>query len=119
LPTITVKGGFIIAQHFLRNAAPTNPVLIGINSIIAHLPASSVDQCPASYGSSKAALAKLYEHVASEFRHVRCYSLHPGIILTDMAAKSDAMAPPREDNPFGPRDDGELHDGPYASFHIP
>lgn len=104
---VSVKGGFIIAQHFLRNASQQGAVLIGINSLIAHLPASVVEQCPASYASSKIAVAKLYEYVASENPHVRCYSLHPGVVETEMAAKSDAMAPPQKDNPFLPRDDGK------------
>jgi NAD(P)-dependent dehydrogenase (short-subunit alcohol dehydrogenase family) len=121
---VNVKGSFIIAQHFLRNArlhssssnssegeskseSERRPVLIGINSLIAHLPASIVEQCPASYASSKIALAKLYEYVASENPGVHCYSLHPGIVETEMAAKSDAMAPPQKDNPFLPRDEGK------------
>ncbi|EXJ56039.1 hypothetical protein A1O7_08970 [Cladophialophora yegresii CBS 114405] len=104
---VNVKGGFIVAQQFLRNGSRDGSVLIGINSLIAHLPASIVEQCPASYASSKIALAKLYEYVASENPGVRCYSLHPGVVETEMAAKSDAMAPPQKDNPFLPRDEGK------------
>ena len=103
---IGVKGAFILAQQFLRHSSPTGAVLIGINSLIAHLPASQVDAAPASYAVNKIAAAKLYEYVAAENPHVRCYSIHPGVIETDMSKKSVDMMPPGP-NPFLPWDSGK------------
>lgn len=103
---IGVKGAFILAQQFLRNCSRAGAVLVGINSLIAHMPASQVDAAPASYASNKIAAAKLYEYVAAENPHIRCYSIHPGVIETDMAKKSADMMPPGP-NPFLPWDSGK------------
>jgi NAD(P)-dependent dehydrogenase (short-subunit alcohol dehydrogenase family) len=102
---IGIKGAFILAQHFLRNCSRTGAVMVGVNSLIAHMPASQVDAAPASYASNKIAAAKLYEYVAAENPHIRCYSIHPGVIETDMAKKSADMMPPGP-NPFLPWDSG-------------
>ena len=85
---IGVKGAYIIAQQFLRNCSDTGGVLIGINSSGALLPASSFTPSPASYASHKIAAAKLYEYVAVENPQIRCYSIHPGVIETDMSRKA-------------------------------
>ena len=93
---ITVKGGFLIAQHFLHNRsdASRDPVLISINSLLAPMPASAVRTAPASYASSKMAQGKLVEYVAAENEgQIRAYNVHPGIIVTEMSTKSVNMAP--------------------------
>ncbi|KIX03319.1 uncharacterized protein Z518_06871 [Rhinocladiella mackenziei CBS 650.93] len=107
---IGVKGSYIVAQQFLRHCSDHDAVLIGVNSLIAHIPAVHVDSAPASYASSKIAAAKLYEYVAVENPHVRCYSLQPGIIETDMSRKSIEMMPEesQKNNRFLPFDDVSL-----------
>lgn len=113
---INVKGAYIIAQQFLQHAS-ANPVLIGINSLIAHMPASEVEMAPASYATSKIAQAKLYEYVAAENPRMRCYSIHPGVVKSEMSRKSVSMAPSGKENPFEPWDDGELR-FPYDTESI-
>ena len=77
---ITVKGGFLIAQHFLRNRSENDPFLV---SLIA------VTTAPASYASSKIAQGKMIEYVASENAgSVRAYSVHPGVIVTEMSTEA-------------------------------
>ena len=93
---ITVKGGFLIAQHFLHNRsdASRDPILISMNSLLAPMPASAVATAPASYASSKMAQGKMVEYVAKENDgQIRAYNVHPGIIVTEMSTKSVNMAP--------------------------
>lgn len=106
---VGVKGTFIVTQQFLNHCSDKDPIFISVNSLIAHLAAVHVDSAPASYAASKIAVAKLAEYTASENPHIRCYSLHPGIIETDMQRKSVAMMPEesRENLPYLPFDDGK------------
>lgn len=87
---VGLKGLFIVTQQFLHHCAPSDAVLISVSSIAAHLPAADVAS-PASYAASKIAAAKMIEYAAAENPGVRCYSLHPGIVETDMQRKSLAM----------------------------
>lgn len=105
---VGVKGSFIVAQQFLRHCSDQDPVLIGVNSFIAHLAAVHLETAPASYASSKISVAKLIEYVAKEEPGVRAYSLQPGVIETEMSKKSVAMLPEekQEAHPFLPWDDG-------------
>lgn len=107
---IGVKGTFIVTQQFLHYCSEHSPLLVAVNSLISHLAAVHVDSAPASYAASKIAVAKMVEYTAAENPHVRCYSLHPGVIDTDMSRKSIAMMPEdkRESQPFLPFDDGEI-----------
>ena len=92
---ITVKGAFLIAQHFLHNRSDSSrdPVFISFNSLLAPMPASTV-RAPASYASSKMAQGKMIEYVAKEnVGQIRAYNVHPGIIVTEMSTKSVNMAP--------------------------
>jgi NAD(P)-dependent dehydrogenase (short-subunit alcohol dehydrogenase family) len=90
---ITVKGGFLIAQNFLHHCSSNDPVLISMNSLLAHFPAEHVGTAPGSYASSKMAQGKMIEYVAKEnVGKIRAYNVHPGTIVTDMSTKSVEMA---------------------------
>ena len=54
---IGVKGSYMVAQQFLRHCAEAGAMLIGVNSLIAHMAAAHVESAPASYASSKIAVA--------------------------------------------------------------
>ena len=90
---ITVKGGFLIAQSFLHNCSGNDPVLISMNSLLAHMAAEQVGTAPGSYASSKMAQGKMIEYVAKEnVGKVRAYNVHPGTIITAMSTKSVEMS---------------------------
>ena len=112
---VTCKGGFLVAQHFLRNCNSSEnggdlPVLISFNSLLGPMPATAVTTAPASYASSKVAQGKMIEYVASENQgKVRAYSVHPGIIETEMSTKSVEMT----DDPAATRKGVVWDDGEY------
>lgn len=93
---ITCKGGFLIAQAFLKHyntAVEADPVLIYMNSLLSHMPAPHVKLAPASYASSKMAQGKMIEYVAMENEgKLRAYNIHPGSVVSDMSTKSVNMA---------------------------
>lgn len=90
---VTIKGSFLITQHFLRTRSSNDPVLISYNSLLAHFAATDVKTAPASYATSKMAQGKMIEYVASENEGtVRAYSVHPGVIVSDMSTKSLNMS---------------------------
>jgi NAD(P)-dependent dehydrogenase (short-subunit alcohol dehydrogenase family) len=49
-----------------------------------------------SYASSKLALNKFIEILAAENPDIRFHTIHPGIVETDMAAKSDMKGMPTD-----------------------
>ena len=74
------------------------PVLIAINTGMAHLPYFGPF---AAYASSKAAAAKLLEYVqVEEAGRVRMHNLQPGIIRTEMGSKADVPAEVYDDSMF-------------------
>jgi NAD(P)-dependent dehydrogenase (short-subunit alcohol dehydrogenase family) len=108
---VTCKGGFLIARAFLRNyndKPGSDPILISMNSLLAHMPAPHVKSAPASYAASKVAQGKMIEYVASENEGLlRAYNLHPGTIITDMSTKSINMTnDPKATNEAMTWDDG-------------
>ena len=78
---ITVKGGFLTAQYFLRNCSSSangsDPVYISFSSLLAPMPAYAVATAPASYASSKMAQGKIVEYLAKENEGIRAYNVHP------------------------------------------
>ncbi len=87
---INIKGSAIAAQAFLRSANPKEAVMVSMNTIAAHfryfVPFSG-------YASSKAALARVMDHVAVENPHVRVYNVHPGQVETDMVKETGMSLP--------------------------
>jgi NAD(P)-dependent dehydrogenase (short-subunit alcohol dehydrogenase family) len=84
---INVKGSLIVTQAFLRVAASENAVLISVSAGAAHMP---VTQLPgwSAYVSSKLAAVKVFEYVQAENPGLRVMSVHPGIVASDMSAKT-------------------------------
>ncbi|KAF2722576.1 NAD(P)-binding protein [Polychaeton citri CBS 116435] len=95
---VNVKGSMLVARHFFKNATQdaeggdgaSQPVLISINAGLGHLPPPLVAGPMASstpgYSASKMGLAKLMEWVAVDVQgRGRVYSVHPGIVKSDLA----------------------------------
>ncbi|KIW10986.1 hypothetical protein PV08_10285 [Exophiala spinifera] len=70
------------AKHFLPKCRP-NATYIGVNAGACHLPGSNFPKSSA-YCASKLAIAKLDEFLAAENPHLRVFTVHPGIVQTNM-----------------------------------
>ena len=81
---VNVKGSFIIAQAFLNIASP-GATLIGTSSAVVNFP-----YVPkySSYSASKLALLGVLEDIQSDNPEFRIFSFHPGVVASDMNAKS-------------------------------
>ena len=81
---INVKGLLILCQAFLRSASE-NPTFIMITSgagLVRYFGSSS------GYATTKVAGMRLMDYLAGDNPHVHVYSLHPGIVESDMSVKS-------------------------------
>lgn len=78
---INVKGATMLVQGFLGSAAE-DAVLIDINAGLAHVKDARFPVAP--YAASKAAFTRVLDFVRQENPKLRVYSLHPGLIKTDM-----------------------------------
>ena len=85
---VNVKGATILTQGFLKSAAE-DPILIDINAGMAHI--STYHGPFAPYAASKAAFTRVLVYLQAENPKLRIYSIHPGAIRTDMAAKGGAI----------------------------
>ena len=81
---VNVKGLIIGAQAFLKSATP-DAVLINVSSGAAHFHYSGPMN---GYASSKTAGVRILDAIGVENPGVRVYSIQPGFIATDMAAKA-------------------------------
>lgn len=79
-----VKGGLVVAQAFVKVAAP-NATLINISSGAAHIP-----YIPgySGYSASKLAFWRIMEYFQQENPELRVFNLQPGRIETDMSRKA-------------------------------
>jgi NAD(P)-dependent dehydrogenase (short-subunit alcohol dehydrogenase family) len=84
---VSVKGGFIAVKSLLptRNKGAK---VIATQSGQLQLPAS-LQQGWSSYGPAKIASSKIYEILAAEVPDVLFFNFHPGVVQTDMLAKSE------------------------------
>lgn len=76
-----VKGSFLVAQAFLRQARQGS-FLLNITTGLAHMPV--VMPGSSSYASSKLAAVKLFDHIAAEYPGIYVVSVQPGAIKTAM-----------------------------------
>ncbi|KAI9874074.1 MAG: hypothetical protein M1830_010220 [Pleopsidium flavum] len=81
---VNVKGTTILTQAFLKSASE-DAVLIDINAGMAH---TSHGGPFASYAASKIAVTRVLDFVRMENPKLRVYSIHPGVIKTDMTVKA-------------------------------
>lgn len=87
LMNINLIGNFIVTQTFLQYAAP-GAVLINVTSAASFLlfgPGLS------AYSVSKAATVALYRYLQFERPDLRCVSIQPGGVSTEMSKKSGPM----------------------------
>ncbi|KAF2656566.1 NAD(P)-binding protein [Lophiostoma macrostomum CBS 122681] len=91
--TSNLKGSFLSARYFLAQAPKEGAVLINLTTGIAHIP--PMFPGASSYAAAKAGALKLFEYAASENPEIGVYSVHPGIVESDMNAKSGV--PPQDD----------------------
>jgi len=91
---VNVLGTFLVVKGFLGHKAEKS-VLVNVSTGVAHVPAIAGGS---GYGTSKAAGVRFLEFVAAENPEVRVVSLHPGVVETEMYAKSGMVMP---------NDDGE------------
>lgn len=81
---VNVKGVFLLAQHFVRCAAP-GAVFVNTSTMAAHVgcaPAFS------GYVGSKVGAAKVVEGLQGEVPGLRFVNVHPGVVETGMFVKS-------------------------------
>lgn len=102
---VNVKGSFIVAQEFIRYAAPaaaasshstnTNaaaPVLINISSVLAHWGIrQGYTNRQSAYSSAKIAFSRAMEVLQEEEPWLRVVNVHPGLVATPMAEKSGTL----------------------------
>ena len=94
---VNVKGTFIVAQEFVRRAAPASsddvtPVLVNISSVLAHwgVRQGYVNK-QSSYSGAKIAMTRAMEILQEEEPWLRVVNVHPGLVATPMAAKSGTL----------------------------
>lgn len=82
---VNIKGTALTFRAWLPHRSTNSPTFISINSGIAH-----GDAYPnfSGYGASKAGQASLIQYFQSENPDLRVVSLHPGVIESEMNAKS-------------------------------
>ncbi|MCJ1439508.1 hypothetical protein MMC27_008902 [Xylographa pallens] len=85
---VNVKGLLITCQAFLRSAVE-NPTFIMISSGAGLMRYSGPKS---GYATSKVAGMRLMDYLAGDNPHVNVYTLHPGIVMSDMAVKSGAAS---------------------------
>ncbi len=81
---VNVKAATILTQTFLKSAAE-DVILIDINAAMAH---NSFPGPFASYAASKIAFIRVLDYVRMENPQLRVYSIHPGVVKTDIAVKA-------------------------------
>ena len=94
---INVKFSQLFAKHFLPKCRP-EATYISVNAGACHVPATFLPQASA-YSASKLALTKVDEYLAIENPSLRVFTVHPGIIETNMirkAMQSTGRVPPPE-----------------------
>lgn len=81
---VNIRGALNLTQAFLRTASE-HATLINVSSGISHIP-----PLPgfSSYSSSKIAAVKLFDYIQAENPDLKVINLHPGVVETDMHAKS-------------------------------
>ncbi|KZF23427.1 NAD(P)-binding protein, partial [Xylona heveae TC161] len=82
---INVKGALNIAQAFAKHAAAQGAVFIQVSTAAAHrglYPGFS------AYSSSKIAVSRVIEYLQAETPDATVLSIHPGVVKTDMSAKT-------------------------------
>ncbi|EJD54057.1 NAD(P)-binding protein [Auricularia subglabra TFB-10046 SS5] len=91
---VNVKGVLLLARQFLAHAAP-NGVFINVSAGGVHCGPPGIS----AYGSSKLAAVRVVETLQVENPPLRFYSVHPGVVKTDMLIQSgfDALNPPLDD----------------------
>lgn len=87
LMNVNLIGNFIVTQTFLRHAA-TGAVLINSTSAASFL---LFGPTISAYSVSKAATVALYRYLQFERPDLRCVSLQPGGVSTEMSKKSGPM----------------------------
>ncbi|KIW22233.1 uncharacterized protein PV07_12139 [Cladophialophora immunda] len=94
---INVKGSFIVTQEFVRRAAQdpsskTEPVLINVSSVLAHwgVRQGYVNK-QSAYSSAKMAMTRAMEVLQQEEPWLRVVNIHPGLVVSPMAAKSGTL----------------------------
>ncbi|KAI9736308.1 MAG: hypothetical protein M1834_001194 [Cirrosporium novae-zelandiae] len=83
---INVKGSLILAQAFCRTAA-SDAILINISSL-----ATVMSPMPmmSGYNNSKMGALRMFDSFQLENPNFRVHHIHPGVIRTDMAKKTEA-----------------------------
>ena len=82
---INVKGLMIGARAFLKSAALSDAVFINLSTAAVHFKYFAPH---VSYVSSKIAATRIIDYIAEENPHIRFYNMQPGLVLTEMAAKT-------------------------------
>jgi NADP-dependent 3-hydroxy acid dehydrogenase YdfG len=91
-----VLGAVNVVRGFLNHASAT-PILISVSTCITHIPA-----IPglSGYGASKEAFLRVLDFVAAENPSLRIMNVHPGVLETDMHAKSGNVDMKTDDSKF-------------------
>lgn len=96
---INVLGTYLLAKYFINQSqAPRGkPVFISLNTCANHLgPAAG----PMSgYLTSKIATASVVEFFQVEYPDIRAFNVSPGMVQTDMSAKSNVKGYAFDDSP--------------------
>ncbi|KAK4543169.1 hypothetical protein LTR36_005718 [Oleoguttula mirabilis] len=93
---INLKGVFLAVRAFLPTHNPSGPAtIIGTSTAAFTLPSDFL-RTYSSYAVSKTAMSKLLEIVQAEHPELTVLSFHPGVLETDMYAKSQMSGLPMD-----------------------
>lgn len=84
-----ILGGINLVRSFLKHASD-NPTMINITTGITHIPAIPGFS---SYSASKGGFLRALDFVAVENPALKIFHLHPGVVATEMHAKSGVDMP--------------------------
>jgi NAD(P)-dependent dehydrogenase (short-subunit alcohol dehydrogenase family) len=92
---INVRGAFNCTRAFLSVAAP-RAILVDVSTCVVHMPAM---QAGSAYVSSKLAATKIYETFGAENPNLDVTHVHPGVVSSEINAKSGITATDGADLP--------------------
>ncbi|KAM0457396.1 hypothetical protein ACHAPV_003308 [Trichoderma viride] len=96
---INVLGTYLLAKYFINQSQSPRgkPVFIGVNTGANHLGPSAGPM--SGYLTSKIATASVVEFLQAEYPNIKAFNVSPGMVQTDMSAKSNVKGYVFDDSP--------------------
>jgi NAD(P)-dependent dehydrogenase (short-subunit alcohol dehydrogenase family) len=94
---VNVLGGIILARHFVKSARKDNAIFINVTTSLVH---AGTFPTFSSYGASKTAFVRAVDFLQVENPTLRFVNVNPGVVKTEMNAKSGIITMPYDDSKY-------------------